>query len=234
MEYRVPYGKGEQVVVLPEAHVSQVLLPPVTEKPRTVEELMEEALAHPVGTPTLDQLVKAGDKVVLIVSDITRAWARFDLFLPILVEKLNRLGVPDQDISIVIATGKHRLNTDAEKEEIIGSDLFHRIKVYDHNPATEACVYLGTTKRGTPVWINRQVAAADKVILTGGLSPHIYGGFGGGRKSVLPGIAGVESINHNHNMALTDEIGGGVNPDTCIMRHLATASAKICATWLLS
>ena len=219
MEYKIPYGKGEQVVSLPEEHVSQVLLPPVIDKPQTVTKLMEEALAHPIGTPTLEQLVKPGEKVVLLVSDITRAWARFDLFLPILVAKLNQTGVPDADISIIIATGKHRLNSAAEKEEIIGSELFHRIKVYDHNPATEACVYLGTTKRGTPVWINKQVAAADKVILTGGLSPHIYAGFGGGRKSVLPGIAGAESINHNHNLALTDEIGGGVNPDTSIMRH---------------
>ena len=219
MEYRVPYGKGEQAVDLPQEHVAQVLLPPVTDTPHTIEELMEEALAHPIGTPTLDHIVNAGDKVVLLVSDITRAWARFDLFLPILVNRLNVLGVPDGDISIIIATGKHRLNTDAEKEEIIGSNLFHRINVYDHNPATEACEFLGTTKRGTPVWINKQVVAADKVILTGGLSPHIYAGFGGGRKSVIPGVAGVETINHNHNMALTDEIGGGVNPDTCIMRH---------------
>ena len=219
MEYKIPYGKGEQVVSLPEEHVSQVLLPPVTDKPQTVAKLMEEALAHPIGTLTLEQLVKPGEKVVLLVSDITRAWARFDLFLPILVARLNQIGVPDADISIIIATGKHRLNSAAEKEEIIGNELFHRIKVYDHNPATEACVYLGTTKRGTPVWINKQVAAADKVILTGGLSPHIYAGFGGGRKSVLPGIAGAESINHNHNLALTDEIGGGVNPDTSIMRH---------------
>ena len=205
MEYKIPYGKGEQIVELPEEHVSQVLLPPVIDKPQTVAKLMEEALAHPIGTPTLEQLVKPGEKVVLLVSDITRAWARFDLFLPILVARLNQIGVPDADISIIIATGKHRLNSAAEKEEIIGSELFQRIKVYDHNPATEACVYLGTTKRGTPVWINKQVAAADKVILTGGLSPHIYAGFGGGR--------------NNHNLALTDEIGGGVNPDTSIMRH---------------
>ena len=162
MEYKIPYGKGEQVVSLPEEHVSQVLLPPVTDKPQTVAKLMEEALAHPIGTPTLDQMVKPGEKVVLLVSDITRAWARFDLFLPILVARLNQIGVPDADISIIIATGKHRLNSAAEKEEIIGSELFHRIKVYDHNPATEACVYLGTTKRGTPVWINKQVGRTEK------------------------------------------------------------------------
>jgi len=219
MEYKVPYGKSGQTVELPEEHVAQVLLPPVTGELHSIGELMQDALDHPIGTPPLDQLVKAGDKVVLIVSDITRAWARFDLFLPILVNRLNGAGIPDKDISIVIATGKHRLNNDTEKEEIVGRDLFRRIKIYDHDPSAEACVFLGTTGRGTPVWINRRVAEADKVILTGGLSPHIYAGFGGGRKSVLPGIAGAESINHNHNMALTDEIGGGVNPDTCIMRH---------------
>ena len=143
----------------------------------------------------------------------------FDKFVPILVAELNKIGVPDDDISVIIATGKHRLNTAAEKEEILGKDLYRRLKVYDHDPAKEACVYYGTTKRGTPVWIDKRAAAADKVILTGGLSPHIYAGFGGGRKSVLPGIAAAESINHNHNMALTDEVGGGVNPDTSIMRH---------------
>ncbi|MEE3380222.1 MAG: nickel-dependent lactate racemase [Succiniclasticum sp.] len=217
--YEVPYGKGSQQVLLPEEKVSQVLLPPVTEHPRTVEDLMRDALDHPIGSPKLDEIVRAGDKVVLVVSDITRTWAMFDKFVPILVAELNKIGVPDDDISVIIATGKHRLNTAAEKEEILGKDLYRRLKVYDHDPAKEACVYYGTTKRGTPVWIDKRAAAADKVILTGGLSPHIYAGFGGGRKSVLPGIAAAESINHNHNMALTDEVGGGVNPDTSIMRH---------------
>lgn len=219
-EYRVPYGKGEMCVELPEEHVAQVLLPPVIERPETVREAMAEALAHPIGTPPLERLVTPGDTVVILVSDITRAWARFDLFVPLLVEELNRVGIPDRDISVIIATGKHRLNTEAEKEEILGRDLYQRLNVYDHDPSTEACVFLGETSRGTPVWINKRVAAADKVILTGGLSPHIYAGFGGGRKSVLPGVSGAESINHNHNLALTDEIGGGVNPETCIMRHI--------------
>lgn len=217
--YKIPYGKSEQTVELPEEHVAQVLLPPTTGKTQSIEALMAEALASPIGTPTLDKMITAGDTVVIVVSDITRTWARFDLFVPILVNELNRLGVPDQDISVIIATGKHRLNTEQEKEEILGSELYHRVKVYDHDPATEACCYLGTTGRGTPAWINKRAAEADKVILTGGLSPHIYAGFGGGRKSVLPGIAGAESINHNHNLALADEIGGGVNPDTSIMRH---------------
>lgn len=217
--YKIPYGKGEMQVELPEKHVAQVLLPPVTAKPKTVQEAMAEALAHPIGTPPLSQLIQAGDRVVLLVSDITRAWARFDLFLPLLVAELNRLGIPDEDISVVIATGKHRLNTAAEKKEILGKELYYRLKIYDHDPSTEACTCLGTTRRGTPAWINQRVAAADKVILTGGLSPHIYAGFGGGRKSVLPGVSGAETINHNHNLALTDAIGGGVNPETCIMRH---------------
>lgn len=219
-EYEIPYGKGTQRVRLPEEKVSQVLLPPVTDRPRAVEALMREALDHPIGSPRLDEIVRPGETVVLVVSDITRTWAMFDKFVPILVDELNRLGVPDENISVLIATGKHRLNTEAEKEEILGSSLYHRLKVYDHDPATEACVYYGTTKRGTPVWIDKRAAAADRVILTGGLSPHIYAGFGGGRKSVLPGIAGVETINHNHNLALTDAIGGGVNPDTSIMRHV--------------
>ena len=143
--YKIPYGKSEQTVELPEEHVAQVLLPPVTGKTQSIEALMAEALASPIGTPTLDKMITAGDTVVIVVSDITRTWARFDLFVPILVNELNRLGVPDQDISVIIATGKHRLNTEQEKEEILGSELYRRVKVYDHDPATEACCYLGTT-----------------------------------------------------------------------------------------
>ena len=103
--YKIPYGKSEQTVELPEGHVAQVLLPPVTGKTQSIEALMAEALASPIGTPTLDKMITAGDTVVIVVSDITRTWARFDLFVPILVNELNRLGVPDQDISVIIATG---------------------------------------------------------------------------------------------------------------------------------
>lgn len=115
--YEVPYGKGSQQVLLPEEKVSQVLLPPVTEHPRTVEDLMRDALDHPIGSPKLDEIVRAGDKVVLVVSDITRTWAMFDKFVPILVAELNKIGVPDDDISVIIATGKHRLNTARKKRK---------------------------------------------------------------------------------------------------------------------
>ena len=173
-----------------------------------------DAVRNPVGSAPLKEVVKAGDKVVILVSDITRAWTKTSQYLPIVVEELNNNGVPDEDISVIVAAGTHRANTDEEKKIILGEDLFRRLKVYDHDAYDmDKNMYLGTTKRGTPVYLDKRAVEADKVILTGGITPHLFAGFGGGRKSVLPGIAAAQTINHNHVMALSD-----------------TISAKICAT----
>ena len=95
-------------------------------------------------------------------------------------------------------------NTDEEKKIIVGEDLYNRLKIYDHDAYDmDKNVYLGTTRRGTPVYLDKRAVEADKVILTGGITPHLFAGFGGGRKSVLPGIAAAETINHNHVMALS-------------------------------
>jgi len=212
--YELPYGKNKQSVSLPEEHVLEVLEAPVAKQVKSVSEMVKEALAHPIGSKPLSCLVKPGDKVALIVSDITRVWSKTSAYLPYVVEELNRLGVPDQDIYAIVATGTHRSNTAAEKSEILGTALSRRIKIYDHDPAPAGNVFLGTTSRGTPVYIDKRAAAADKVILTGGITPHLFAGFGGGRKSVMPGLSSAVSINHNHLMALADEVGGGLNPAT--------------------
>ena len=125
----------------------------------------------------------------------------------IVVEELNNSGIPDDDISVIVAAGTHRANTDEEKKIIVGEDLYNRLKIYDHDAYDmDKNVYLGTTRRGTPVYLDKRAVEADKVILTGGITPHLFAGFGGGRKSVLPGIAAAETINHNHVMALSDTI----------------------------
>ena len=215
-EYAVGYGKGEQKLVLPAEVAPQFVEAERMPKLENVQKAVLEALRNPVGSEPLGKLVSSGDKVVIVVSDITRAWGRTADYLPYIVDELNAAGVPDEQISLLVATGTHRSNTDAEKKLIVGENLFDRLRIFDHDAFDkEANVYVGTTTRGTPAYLDKLAVEADKVILTGAITPHLFAGFGGGRKSVMPGISAAETINHNHLLALTDEVGGGINTTTC-------------------
>ncbi len=175
---------------------------------------MRKALREPIGTPPLAQIVRPGDRVAILVSDITRAYVKFDRFLAVLLDELNTAGVPDKDIFIVIAPGAHRLNTDDEIAAICGRDACHRIKIVQHDTNdTDNLVYAGKTPRGVESYVNKQVMAADKVILTGGIVYHLMCGFGGGRKAIMPGVSGYDSIQANHRFCLNSVVGQGLNPN---------------------
>ena len=197
--------------VVSEVHANTVELPK-----RTVREHIEYALDHPIGAGPIEEVVRAGDKVCIIISDVTRRWQQPSTYLPVLVERLNRAGIPDEDILILCATGTHRRQTEEEHISLVGEELYRRIRFMDHQcDDKEHLTYMGTSSRGTPVWLNSYAMACDKLILTGGVVYHFLAGFGGGRKSVVPGIAGRETINTNHNNALNHGLGSGSNPRVC-------------------
>jgi nickel-dependent lactate racemase len=151
------------------------------------------------------------EKVVIVTSDITRYTAS-EIYLPLLVERLNAQGVKDSNIEIVIALGIHRKQTEDEHRKILGA-LHGRIRVSDHDcDDSENLVLLGQTSNGIDVMINRQVAEADKVILTGAIGFHYFAGFSGGRKSILPGVASRKACMASHFAVLNPEDGGGKNP----------------------
>lgn len=181
---------------------------------RTPEENVRYALAHPIGSPALDQVVTPGEKVCVIIPDVTRRWQSPSVYVPIVIEALNAAGIPDRDITILSANGTHRKQSDEEKVSLVSQAVFDRIGVVDHVCTDkDSLVYLGTTSRGTPVWINKLAMEADKVILTGGIAYHFLAGYGGGRKYILPGIAGHDTIMKNHNLALNPGFGSGSNPE---------------------
>ena len=219
-EYRLGYGDDEITVNLPAQQVINV----VEGKPVTsvidVEAAVQAALNHPIGTPPLREIVQPGDKVAIIASDITRKWVRHDLFLPTLLNELNVAGIPDADISLVVALGAHRHHTAAEDIMTFGQQVVDRIEiVQSHAPETDQFVYIGKTSRGNEVSLNKHVVNADKVIMTGGIVHHLMAGFGGGRKSIVPGIAAYSTIQANHSLCLHDVVGQGVSPE-CIAGKL--------------
>jgi len=173
-----------------------------------IEDAIRSALERPIGLDrNIFSVVSPGETIVVLVSDMFRKTCAHQ-FLPILVEGLGRAGVADDAVSFLFATGTHRAPTVEEQGRILGEGVYARFRerVYVHDPCDAAnLVHFGTTSRGTPVGINRRACEADRVIATGAVVLHYFAGYGGGRKSVLPGIASIASIAHNHAMNLDPE-----------------------------
>ena len=202
------YGQQSWSCTLPGA---ALLVPSVPAPATDAELLVRAALDTPLGTPRLEELVRPGEKVAIVTSDITR-YTGSEHYLPLLVERLNTAGIEDKAIEIVIALGIHRRQTEAEHRKILGP-LFGRIAVRDHeadNPGQ--LVTLGRTESGLPVAINRRVVEADRVVVTGTCGFHYFAGFGGGRKGLVPGVAARETCMATHFKVFNPPEQGGKHP----------------------
>lgn len=211
-KYQLPYGNGFQEVTLPE---EKVLYDIHGNKADVLEDITAATLTAvrcPIASQPLQKVVRKGDKVAVIVSDVTRL-VRTAEFLPVIISEINAAGVPDEDITIIVATGTHRAHTHDEDIAVCGKDIVKRIKIHQHDSRNnEELTDLGVTSFGTPILIDSYVAEADKVIITGAVSLHPMAGFGGGRKAVMPGVSGHATIMHNHAIALAPKVGDGCNP----------------------
>lgn len=203
---KMKLGNGYVDVSVPEENLLGIIQKEVPAS-APEEEVIQEALAHPIGTPHLREIVKPGETVCIVVSDITRAYQRMWVYLPFIVKELNDAGIKDEDIRFLSAIGYHRAHTAEEHAKMLGPDLNRRFKMADHDCLDkESLVNLGVTSRGTPITINKIAANADRLVLTGCCTYHPWVGWGGGKKSLLPGIAAFESIQNNHPLTM-DETG---------------------------
>jgi len=148
----------------------------------------------------------AGKKVAIIIPDDTRLWARGDLFVPAILQALaDDLGVPDDRITVIIALGTHAPIPESQFASLAGRACVNRVRIcnsagLDPSRLTE----IGTTSRGTCLTVTREAVEADHIIIFGGVLHHLIAGYGGGRKYILPGIAGYDSIQQNHSLAFDD------------------------------
>ncbi len=212
-EYQLPYGDGWISARFPEEMVLNELSTGSFTADSSETDIIQRALAEPVNSRPLRHLVQPGDQVCIIVGDVTRLWVRHHVFMPYLLEELRAGGVSNSDMFVVSATGDHREQTPVEHAQIVGRPIYSRLEMFDHRARdSDEMVYLGHTPFDTPVYINRRVAAADRIILTGGIVHHFLAGFGGGGKAVLPGVSSHETIMKNHSLALAEKKGEGVNP----------------------
>ena len=156
------------------------------------------ALRDPIGSPPLRKMVRAGQRVVIVHSDITRPMPN-DRVLPVLLAELEDTGIDHSDITLLNALGTHRRQTPGELATMLGPEIVRRYRCLQHDAWDDAnLVSLGETSFGHPVRINRTYLKADAKILTGFVEPHFFAGFSGGPKGVLPSIAGADSVLSNH------------------------------------
>jgi lactate racemase len=172
-------------------------------EPRFVEGLpderaaFEQAVRHPIGAPPLREVVAAGERVALVIPDITRPLP-CDRLLPWVLDELAHVGL-DQFV-IVNGTGSHRANTPDELRGMIGSSVFGRVRVVNHDSHDAATLLpVGTGLDGRPVLMNRAYVEADRRIVLGFIEPHFMAGFSGGYKAVFPGVADIQSIMRYHD-----------------------------------
>ena len=204
---KLAYGRGSVSFDYDEARFRVLEYKARDERPLTDVEI-GAAMDKPINSPPLEAIISPGETVLIVASDATRATASAQV-VNLLVRRLIEQGTAPRDINIIFSTGIHRAVTMEEKRELLTPFIVQRIRTLDHNAYdSSSMIQLGTTKRGTPVEINRALKEHDHVILTGSVGFHYFAGFTGGRKSICPGLASAQTIEATHMLALDFERGG--------------------------
>lgn len=199
-----------------------------------VSVLLKESLMNPVGQPLLREVIRKnrpGD-VVIVVSDRTRNIAQYDTILRHLVSELVDAGVQEKNMEFIVALGTHRPHDDEENREQYGA-LVDDFRFRQHD-CRKDLVSLGKTSSGLDVHVNRRVQEADFVIATGRVDFHYMAGFSGGRKSILPGVAGYDTIRNNHKKLVRSGVWIGNTGGNIIAQEMAEAGCLLGIDYLLN
>ena len=203
-QFQIPYGKTTLTAHIPDHYDVTNLIPAQVDPAPDPIAAVEHALDHPQGGRSLHDFTRV-KSVAIAVNDKTRLVPHQNL-LPPLLARLEKMGIAPENITLVIATGTHPVMPPAEYPWILPQAIIDRYPIVCHDARADAdLVHLGTTERGTPVYVNRHYMAADLRIVIGNVEPHQFMGFSGGVKSAAIGVAGDKTINHNHGM-MTDEL----------------------------
>lgn len=193
-----------------------------------------KALRSPISSAPLRETVRAGETICLLVNDSTRL-ARSEFFLPYIVSELTEAGIKEKDIFIVFTNGSHRPMSKDEMENLAGENVSSRIQMFNHDSRdNDELVFLGDTSFDTPVYVNKKVKEADRRILTGSVVHHFFAGFGGGRKALIPGVAGWETIRKNHSLLLDERAVSGKLDGNPVHEDLLEAALMVGGDFLLN
>ena len=193
-----PYYPKVPPLEIPEINLDGVYALPEWPATHGAEALIQAALESPIGTPRLREMARGKEKVLIVCDDVARPTPAY-LIVPHVLRELAAAGVAEGAIQFMMALGSHRPMTEDEMRAKLGDAVFERFPVHNHawdNP--EALQFMGETAQGVPVWINKQVAAADLVIGIGRIMPIDICGFTGGGKILIPGCCGEVTNSEMH------------------------------------
>jgi nickel-dependent lactate racemase len=224
--YPIPCGKNTISLTIPDGIPVQWVESHKIASVPDVKRAIEEALDRPIGTPRLRDLVKPGQTVALVVTDISRKLPE-EIILPLLLKELEAGGIKKRDMTAVVATGTHRPNTPEELREKFG-EVVHEISFINHDPWNPGnLVHFGTSKDGIPLVFNRAVANADIRISTGVIETHLFAGYSGGVKSIAVGVAGESTIGATHNYEMLQQTRLGIIEGNDFRRFLTEATGAL-------
>ena len=199
MKTKLKKGQTALDITLPDDKVLDILLG--KDIPGISHDKIKQIISKGIKTHIPDNI--KDKKIVVIIPDNTRLWARGDIFVPQIVKALFDLGVSRKSIKIIIALGTH---DDMDRDQfslLAGPYCTQRLEILNSaNKNKDRLVHIGETYKKTQVYITREAVEADHIIIFGGILHHMAAGFGGGRKYILPGIAGYDSILQNHSLAI--------------------------------
>jgi len=197
MKIDLPYGEKNLTLSLSDAFDISVVEPvfvPATAEPRAA---VRKALRTPINSPALKKLIDPDDRVAIIFSDITRPVPN-KLILPEILAEIAH--VPKENILLFNALGTHRENTLQELRQMLGDGIVENYRIVQNISTDQSKQsHLGKTRFGHDIWINSELIACDVKILTGFIEPHLFAGFSGGAKAIMPGMAGLSTIMGNHS-----------------------------------
>jgi nickel-dependent lactate racemase len=193
-------GDTLELLEVPEERLLDVIAPRPSPAAVDARRAVELAFDHPIGSEPLETLAVGAHRPVIVCDDMTRPTPT-DLLVPVVLDRLNRAGVEDSQITVLIDTGTHRPMTEAELQAKLGADVLKRVTVTNHvYQDRQQLVNLGPTPSGIPVTVNKLVAESDLVIGVGNIVPHRYCGWAGGAKIIQPGVCGAETTAATHLM----------------------------------
>ena len=223
MKLEFGFGAGVQTVEVPERNLLGVLM--ANEVPKGLTNEAEVPARWRIRSARRGwEIVRPGEKIAIVTSDITRPCPTWRI-MPALLDELYAAGCRREDLALVFALGSHRHHTQEEQRKLAGERAWAEIRCVDGDPSD--CVHMGETDGGTPVDITRIVAEADRRICLGNIEYHYFAGYSGGAKAIMPGCSTREAIQSNHRMMVREEAHAG-NLDSNPLRQDLEQAAAIC------
>jgi len=222
MHIELPYGKGVLPLDVADKNLLEVVVPKEFIQPGQPELMIKEALQDPLGTDRLSEAVGPGDTVAIVIDDYTRPCPTKMLLPPVLGE-LKAAGVSDLDVCIIVATGTHTPPLPEVIKELVGDKISRNYMIISNDAVNGQHVNVGKTKRGNDIEVLKEYVDADFKVLLGDIEYHYFAGYGGTRKSILPGISSKNSIQRNHSLLFEKHSCMGVLKENPIHQEMNEA-----------